>query len=350
MLPVAVLTACGGGGAGSDPSATPSQVDNYVSVDGGNSSVPAGRYALDTSYKGVSRLFVFDVDTIEAVAAESSALDMSLVYSPSHPEKFAIIFGADESVITAAFVCRSSAWTTVEVQEFEATIKAPVPLCPKNILINTATRHVAFTGLMLTSADQSGKTVTISADFSWLPPDEAFMSPVTVEPGSTAVSSGSYGVIGRSVGSTLSDGLELGYSALRTHQPEVRLYVPRAQDGRFALSVSATTNLDSVRETYACISAGWNTVDKQRVESSLNSPLDICPSTVSYDSATRLLTLNKAPLMGLNNSGRQLLVSLKANMPEPRFSAAATPTNPSPGVAVAPAPAPITPPAPASGS
>lgn len=353
-LTIAFLTACGGGGGNNaEPSAQPSQVNNYVSIDAGNSTVPTGRYQLDTSYKGVSRLFAFDIDTLESVVAESPSLDLTMVYAPSHPEKFAIFFGANKTAITDAFVCRSNTWSAIEVQEIDATMKATVSLCPKNVSIDTVARRINFTGLMLTVANQPTKTATISADFSWSPPEESFMTPITIETGSTVVAPGSYGVNGRSAGSTGNGGLELGYSGLTTRQPKAYLYVPKSQDGRFALLVDTPTAVvDAARESYACISTGWSAADRQNVESELNSPLLDCPSSVSYESVSRLLTLNKTTLMGLNNSGRQLVISLKANFPEPRFSVEAIATNPSPSptLQVTPIVTPVTPPAPSTGS
>lgn len=348
VLPAAVLTACGGGGGGDRPtsSASPSQVDNYVSVDGGNTTLAAGRHALDTGYAGVSEQFIFDKELLESVSPESPDLDMGMLYAPGTPGKYAIFFGAENTDFTRAFACRSEAWTEMEVQIIEEAIKAEIPPCTSTISIDTTTRRVTFNGLVLQGMNQVGKSVTLSADFAWSPPTPSFVSKVVIEAGSTLATWGDYAVTGRNSGSSLEEGLELGFSELVTDHPLVRLFQTKEQDGRFALRARTQ---DESSATYACISAGWTSTDTQKLERIFKSPLSICPSSVSYDAKTRLLTLGKATLPSLNNSGYQLVLSLKYTMPEPGFSISTNPSSPSPAVPPAPIPAPVTPPMPSSG-
>lgn len=325
---VLTLSACGGGGGGgSDPQAKPSQQSNVLSVDGGDTTVPSGRYTLDTNAAEASYTLTYDVDQLEEIDPDPESVPFfsAFLFSQSHPAKFAVIFADKSRSFDGVFACRSAAWSAKEIQTLDNQLTVPVPLCPSTISVDPSTHRISFSGLKVPSATNAGKSVTISADFSWvLQPGHAT---ITLETGSTVVPAGLFQLDGGGGSSTTLGGIDLGVTEVHTSSPVVTLYYPQGRGDKFLLTGSAITSPSRMQETYACVSRAWTAAEVQRLQADLGGTLTACPSSVSFAPATRMLTLNKATLPALQGSGNQLVLSLSVPMREPAWPATSQPVS-----------------------
>ena len=169
------LTACGGGGSASsgndkpnEPAATPSQqLSNALAINGGDTTLATGQYKLDTSYEGASSTQNVDGDELEEVDPKNAALDSQFIFAQAHPAKFAVLLAPSSGQMEDVFACRSSAWSDAEIAQLNQSIHSQVPLCPDSISIDTARHQISFSNLLLPSLLQAGKSIKLSANFSW---------------------------------------------------------------------------------------------------------------------------------------------------------------------------------------
>lgn len=177
-LTVVGLSACGGGGdsKNTDTTATitPSQfqlpAEGNLTVEGGDSSVQAKTYPLDTKYTSASGTTVYDTDVLEWVSPEAPNFDSGFIFAQNNPNKFALAFTDNlTSPQAVTYGCRSSAWNAKEAEHLAHDLEnANIPICPNSIVIDPAAHHIKFTGIKLQSLTDASKSVTISANFGWV--------------------------------------------------------------------------------------------------------------------------------------------------------------------------------------
>lgn len=316
-----VLSACGGGGNSDqpEPSAKPASLSNALSVDGGNSAVAVGQYPVDTSYAHASGTLVYDEDQLEIISPESSAFDAGFIFSQSHPDKFAVFFADGSGESATIFVCRSGSWSAKEVAAIDEEFPeaASVPLCPSGITIDPAAHSIKFSGLVIPSLSPMGKSVTLSADFSWV---LQAPSGLTVETGSSIVPTGTYPFSNIVVGAGSYGDLILGQPEMRTDVAAVMLMELQGHSDKFILKARNITTDGGASEDYACASKTWTPDEITKLKVSFGATLSTCPDTVSFNVTNRQLTLNKTVLPVINaTNGHQLVLSLSEVWPMPSF-------------------------------
>ncbi len=166
----ALLTACGGGGDSGSVTVT-AKDGELVVIDAGSSGLAAKTYTLDLNY-GTSYAVYKDIaiGRLIKVVPENDDFDTSLVYLQGTPSKFLV--GLSAQVVGAAmgtykdFGCRSSAWTTTELNAISAQA-ASLPVCSNTLTIDEANRRAAYANFSLPARESGSKAVVISATFSW---------------------------------------------------------------------------------------------------------------------------------------------------------------------------------------
>jgi len=169
----ALLTACGGGGSSSGvATATITAKDGeLIVIDAGSSGLAAKTYTLVTNY-GASYAVYRDIPTgrLIKVAPENDDFDTNLVYLQGTPAKFLVSLSAQ--VVGAPlgtykeFACHSSAWTPAELNAISAKT-ASLPVCSFTFTIDEANRRATYANISLPALESGGKSVVISAAFSW---------------------------------------------------------------------------------------------------------------------------------------------------------------------------------------
>lgn len=169
LLALPLLSACGGGGDSNDNL----PADGTLAVESSGSSVPLGSYQLDTNYTGASGPVDVDGLALEVISPENGKFDMSVLYSPADARKHVVSFSDNTATPTVTFVCRSNAWSVSELMTSDgnSTLGA-VPVCNKAVTIDLAKHRITFSKLSLPAVGNTARTVTLSANFSWMPQTE----------------------------------------------------------------------------------------------------------------------------------------------------------------------------------
>ncbi|MGC4062819.1 MAG: hypothetical protein QM749_19075 [Aquabacterium sp.] len=319
-LLVSVLSACGGGGGGSDKPAQPKadtssvSTGNTLSVEGGNSAVPVGRYDVDTSN---AKPVVYDAEQLAVVYPAAPQFASAFIFSQSHPDKFAVFFADSLSTSAAVFACRSNSsnWTSTEIAALKGTAAsaASIALCPSSIIIDPVAHSIQVTGLKMPDVTATGKSVTLSASFSWA-------STVTVETGSNIVALRTYTVTGGAGGSQAYGDLILDQAKVETSAVSVTLMRLQGHEDKFILNADTVSTGGATTESYACASTAWTSDELTKLKTIYNASLTTCPDSVSYNATNRLLALNKAVLPVIAGvSGHQLVLSLSEFWAMPSF-------------------------------
>jgi hypothetical protein len=168
LFTLTLLSACGGGGDANDLPA-----DGTLAVESGGSSVPQGSYTLDTNYTGASGPVDVDGLALEVISPENGKFDMSVLYSPADARKVVVSFDDNTATPTVTFVCRSNAWSVSELLASDGnSTLGSVPVCNKAVTIDLGKHRITFSKLSLPAVGNAARTVTLSANFSWVPQTE----------------------------------------------------------------------------------------------------------------------------------------------------------------------------------
>lgn len=352
LFTVCALTACGGGGS-KEPTATttaaptpaapapapvpapapapaPAVVPNTVTVVSGAGKVTANSYPLDTTTKAYAYLLNFLGGKLQVVSPTASAFDVTFRYLPSEPGKYVIGVIAGREV----YACRSNAWTADELAALDAD-KDDIAICTGTAVFEAGSRHIQVTGVNLRRLDDITQQIAVNADFNWQP--LAIGPFVTVEPRSTNLTIGANEIEEGEGGSDTYGGLQLGITSVKTSQVNVSLSTLRDHPEKY---VVAAQNLNN-NAIFACISATWTSDERTQLRTALKADaLQTCPDGLSFDTTSRLLTLDKVSLPSLAESmdpiaePLTLVLSLSRVWEQAPFASAASP---SPSASASPA-------------
>jgi len=135
--------------------------------------VPQGSYTLDTNYTGASGPVDVDGLALEVISPENGKFDMSVLYSPADARKVVVSFDDNTATPTVTFVCRSNAWSVSELLASDGnSTLGSVPVCNKAVTIDLGKHRITFSKLSLPAVGNAARTVTLSANFSWVPQTE----------------------------------------------------------------------------------------------------------------------------------------------------------------------------------
>lgn len=347
MALLATLTACGGGGGGGndkDPTASPSQKTNQqLTIEGGDSTVAPGTYAVDTSYRDASWTVVADVDVLEAVGPSSTQFNSRFIYAQGNPKKFAILFTDQTNGLGEQFACRSEQWSAAEINMLNDIKEgSTISLCPASIAIDTNERRISFSGLKLPSLSNPVKAVFLGGNFAWTlqstTPRLVGSRSITIEPGSSATP-GTYQILLGDGGSDILADMIFDTTAVSSGTVSLNYYSLQADPSRYLVIAQASTAPPG--GLYACASNAWTDEEMIKLgneENGLGRGLVRCPSQVIV--LSNRLILDKASLNRVGAPGASgNVIVLSANIPVSASSAGAVEISPSP----APAPTVVSP-------
>lgn len=343
LFTVCALTACGGGSS-KEPTATasaaPTAVPNTLTVATGAGKITANTYSLDTTTKAYAYPLNFLGVKLQVVAPTASAFDTTFRYLPKDPSKYVIGVIAGGNSSREVYACRSSAWTADELIALGVD-QDDLAICTGTALFDESTRHIQITGMSLRRLDDITQQIAVSADFNWQP--LAIGPFVTVEAPSTNIVIGTNEIDEGEGGSETYGSLLMGITSVKTAQVSVSLSTLKDHPEKYLV---AAQNLNN-NSVFACISSAWTSGERSQLLTALKADaLQACPGGLSFDTASRLLTLDKVSLPSLAESADPiaapltLVLSLSRVWEQAPFASA---TTSSPVMATTPAPSAVSP-------
>lgn len=309
-------------------------VASSLTVNSSTTAVATGTHTLDTTTKAYAYTIDILGGKMQIVSPSAATFDVTFRYMAGDQTKY--IIGVDSS--SGFHGCRSAAWTAEDV----ATLSDggdDIAICTGTVTIDSATRHIVIAGATLPLMKNATKSINVNADITWTP--LAIAPTITVESGSTNLSVGTDELTSGESGSDTYGGMVLGVNLEKTSRIGLSLAYPEGHPEKYLVAAQNTDNSSN----FGCVSSAWTSAEREQLRVALNTAaLQTCPSSVSYDAATRLLTLSKTSLPSLSDDNNPdtppltLVLSMSQYWHAPSFpveAVAASPAGPAPA-AVAP--------------
>lgn len=158
-----VLTACGGGGGDDGPNYPP---EGQIVISSGT-GISSGTY-----YTAESNSYAYQTIDIEGVEMETAHIDSDqfgakIIFWPTDPRKYVILFSEGDSTKGYGYGCRSAALNPENGPLSYKMYNVDLPLCASTLEINAVTHQLRASNFTIRGLEITNNQVTFSANVSW---------------------------------------------------------------------------------------------------------------------------------------------------------------------------------------